>query len=529
MKNNTFKTILFILIILLSYYLCLPPINITAISFWIFIIWILLLILLIYILPDIASFKHIVFKNTNKLFKIISSLIVGIIVLIILINIICSPLFNAKSYSKRISVNQSGDFSRDIEEVSFNSIPLLDRDSSMKLGDRVMGQMSGYVSQYYVSDQYTQINYNNDILRVTPLEYYDLVRWIMHDKDGINAYITVNSTTGEANLVKIDGGMKIMPSAYFNHDLNRVLRFRYPTKIFGNAKFEIDDNGIPYWVAPTISYTGISNKTKITGAVILNPVTGESKLYNLSEIPTWVDNVYYSSIVMEMLDDWGMYINGFFNSFIGQKNVVKTTDGYNYLALNNDIYLYTGITSVASDESNLGFVLCNLRTGETTYYSAPGAEEYSAMSSAEGQVQQMNYKSTFPLLINLAGKPTYLVSLKDQAGLVKMYGFVDVSDYQKVVVTDAKEGIKAAAQNYLKVCGTNENNNLLLTKEITIKSITNVVIDGTTYYYLLDNDNNKYRISIKNYSNMPYIKIGDTLNIGYYDNNSDIIEINNIN
>ena len=283
-----------------------------------------------------------------------------------------------------------------------------------------MGQMSGYVSQYYVSDQYTQINYNNDILRVTPLEYYDLVRWIMHDKDGINAYITVNSTTGEANLVKIDGGMKIMPSAYFNHDLNRVLRFRYPTKIFGNAKFEIDDNGIPYWVAPTISYTGISNKTKITGAVILNPVTGESKLYNLSEIPTWVDNVYYSSIVMEMLDDWGMYINGFFNSFIGQKNVVKTTDGYNYLALNNDIYLYTGITSVASDESNLGFVLCNLRTGETTYYSAPGAEEYSAMSSAEGQVQQMNYKSTFPLLINLAGKPTYLVSLKDQAGLVKM-------------------------------------------------------------------------------------------------------------
>ena len=121
---------------------------------------------------------------------------------------------------------------------------------------------------------------------------------------------------------------------------------------------------------------------------------------------TKIDNVFYADLVIEQVNDWGSYKNGFFNSIFGQKNVVNTTEGYNYLALNDDIYLYTGITSVSTDESNLGFILTNLRTGKTTYYEVPGAEEYSAMDSAKGQVQEKNYTSTFPLLINLNGRPT---------------------------------------------------------------------------------------------------------------------------
>ena len=216
---------------------------------------------------------------------------------------------------------------------------------------------------------------------------------------------------------------------------------------------------------------------------------------------------------------------GFLNSIFGQKNVVATTDGYNYMVMDDDVYLYTGITSVSSDESNLGFILTNLRTKDTRFYSVPGAEEYSAMASATGQVQQMRYRSTFPLLINLNNRPTYLVSLKDDAGLVKMYGFVDVNDYQKVVVTDASKGIEVAANNYLNNVVFDVDSSLLVEKSIVIKSISTANIEGNTYYYFVSNDNKKYYVSINvNSKKLPFVNVGDTLNIKVY-NESDVTEI----
>ena len=201
--------------------------------------------------------------------------------------------------------------------------------------------------------------------------------------------------------------------------------------------------------------------------------------------------------------------------------------GYNYIIQDDDVFLYTGITSVASDESNLGFILTNLRTKETNYYLIPGAEEYSAMASAEGQVQQMKYISTFPLLINLNGKATYLVSLKDNAGLVKMYAFVDVQNYQRVVVTDANLGIVKAKENYLKNIGV-DITNLSEKETIKVKTINQVNIDGNTYYFIEASDNNKYKVSIKvNENLLPFLKVGEEIVI-YHDNGEIVKEITKI-
>ena len=394
----------------------------------------------------------------NDKFKYIWYGFIVVFLAISFVNIINSPIFSAKSYYNRIFVNETGVFENDVPLVDTSKLPLLDKDSSLKLGDRVMGQMTDLVSQFTVSDLYTQINYNDEITRVTPLEYANVIKYFTNHKSGVPGYIKVNSVTGKTELVRLDQGMKYMPSAILNENLYRKLRFSYLTEIFGEASFEIDNEGNPYWIVPTLKYTGVGLKKEVSGVIILDPKTGSSKKYNVGEIPSWVDHVYPSDLIIEELDDWGTYKNGFINSIFGQKGVVNTTDGYNYTVMNDDVYLYTGITSVASDESNIGFILCNLRTKETFFYSVSGAEEYSAMESAKGQVQQMNYDSTFPLLINLNNKPTYLLSLKDKAGLVKMYALVDVADYQKVVVTDSSEGIEKAIKNYLgnSVIGTNE-------------------------------------------------------------------------
>lgn len=513
MKNikKYFINILLTLILgFILFYLFLPSLNIHNIGFWIYLIILISFYGIINAFYDLfdPNAKHI---DAKKLIPF--GTCIGIVLFLIIIAIINSPIFMANKYYNRITINSDTDFSRDIEEVDFNSLALLDKASSKKLGDRVMGQMSELVSQFDVSDMYTQINYNNDIVRVTPLEYSSVVKYFTNRSEGIKGYIMVNSVSGESTLVKLDKGMRYTESALFFENVTRYLRFKYPFDNFGDVSFEIDNEGNPYWIMPVIKYSGINQREDVSHIIILNAITGETTKYHVSDVPSWVDHVYSASMIISQVTDWGSYGNGFVNTVFGQKGMTAPTDGYNYLVMNDDVYLYTGITSIVSDESNLGFILTNLRTKETNFYSCPGAEEYSAMDSAKGQVQQMNYEASFPLLINLSDRPTYLICLKDNAGLVKMYAFVDVSDYQKVVVTDSSLGIEVAASNYLMNAGINQNGN---EKQITIASIKEVLIDGNTYYYLIDSNNNKYRANIKiDVNRLPFIKVGDTITIKY--------------
>ncbi len=523
------RVMMMFVIIFLEYYWILPPINLSSPAFWFF----LILIGVTYYLTSIIQYLEmqsniIVLKKPERKMLYIPALVVGVFALIILVNLFQSPVLNAKSYANRISIDEKDDFSKEIEPVNFDALPLLDKASSQKLGDRVMGQMPELVSQFTVSDLYTQINYNNKIVRVTPLEYASVIKYFTNRKEGVKGYITVNSVTGESELVKLKKGMRYMPSALFNEKLERKLRFSYPTEIFGEPNFEIDNEGNPYWVVPTIKYSGVGLKKDISGVIILDPITGSSKKYDSKNIPTWIDQVYPASLIMEQTDDWGKYKNGFLNSIFGQKDVVLTTTGYNYTVMKDDVYMYTGITSAATDQSILGFILCNLRTKETHFYTVPGAEETSAMASAKGQVQQMNYESTFPLLINLNNKPTYLVSLKDKAGLVKMYGFVDVEDYQKVVVTDASEGIVEAGRRYLGNNDIDSENMKANRKIITIATKESAILDGTTYYYYVDTEGNRYQVSLKvDKTKLPFIQVGDSIDVNYKQN-STLLEITKI-
>ncbi|MBQ8535236.1 MAG: CvpA family protein [Bacilli bacterium] len=514
----------------LYYYLAYPALNITNVGFWVFLLILVAVFTVVYTVTSLQlKFQDLVTKKKTYRYNHKPSLLIFaipvVILGILLVNFVLSPLFFANKYYQRITVSDA-EFTENVKEVDFNKIPLLDRASSEKLGDRTMGQMSELVSQFDVSNKYTQINYNDEIIRVTPLEYNGWIKWLTNRKNGIKGYITVNSTDGEAKLVKLDKGMKYAPSGLFNENLYRKLQLSYPTYNFESVNFEIDNEGKPYWVASVVKYVGVGIRRDVSGVVILDPVTGKSKYYEVKDIPTWVDHVYESDLILEQIDDWGKYKNGFINSLIGQRDVVMATDGYNYLAQDDDIYLYTGITSVVSDESNVGFILTNMRTKETKFYGVAGAEEYSAMDSAKGQVQQMNYTSTFPLLINLNNKPTYLISLKDNAGLVKMYAFVDVVDYQKVVVTDSSKGIKKAAEAYL-----NEMNDDIVgnnSREVVINNISTAIIDGNTYYYFNDNNGQKYKVSIKTGKNkLPFVKNGDTLNIKF-DKEVEVITITEI-
>ena len=431
-------------------------------------------------------------------------------------------LFRAGDYRDLLTVTD-GDFAAEVEEISYDQIPMLDANSATKLGNRKLGELADMVSQFEVDDDYTQINYKDRPVRVTALRYGDWIKWLNNRADGLPAYLIIDMVTQNVEVVRLEQGIRYTTAEHFGRNLNRYLRFHYPTYIFDAPAFEIDEEGNPYWVCPRITNTiGLFGGTDVLGAVLVNAVTGETEYYKVGDIPTWVDHVYNADLIISQYDNHGRYIHGFINSLFGQRDVTVTTEGYNYIALNDDVYMYTGITSVVSDESNVGFILSNQRTKETRFYSVAGAEEYSAMDSARGQVQQMNYTATFPLLLNIADQPSYFMALKDAAGLVKMYAMVNVSQYQ-IVATGAS--VADCESNYRLMLARNgliDQNDTDITPSGqgqvtgTIAEIRSAVVDGNTWYYLrLQDGAVYYAISAADDKNAVILSVGDQVTITF--------------
>jgi len=552
------KLLLSFVVLFLIFWFEMPALNIRSGDFWSFVIQGIIIFTVInafsYVLSFLKRFRtdknnRVYIENNGEKFKfktlgkpilIAIVAIVLIVALTFVMNIIGAQIFNAKRYNQLLTL-QDGDFTTDVAEIEMSQIPVVDKDSAQTLGKRKLGEMADFVSQFEIAGNYTQINYKDEPYRVTPLVYGDVIKWFNNQSGGIPAYIKVNMTTQETSTVRVNGGIKYSESEYFMRNIHRYLRFKYPTKIFDDVSFEIDENGTPFWVASTVEFRiGFWSGRDIGGAVLVNAVTGEAKYYDLEEVPTWVDQVFSSDMIIEQLDFNGLYRGGFWNSIFGQKGVLQSTEGYNYLAINDDVWLYTGMTSVVSDESNVGFVLVNLRTKEAKYYEVPGAKEYSAMSSAEGAVQEKGYVATFPILLNVSDRPTYFMSLKDDAGLVKMYAFVDVEAYQ-VLGTGAS--VNTARENYIanlkhEDIEVNENQAVVETLEVdaTIQAISTAVVGGNTKYYIKailpkvsDSElghkmNEALVLDISLSSDLPFAKVGDECVLTYkFDENDNIV------
>ncbi len=519
------KIIISIVLIFLTFWFTLPALNPRSGDFWSFLVTCAVIVIIVNFGHAVINFFRSfaadtdgnLLKRSKRQIKALSKPILGILIAvggIILFSLVCNiigaQLFNSSKYHDLITITDS-DFTADVAEISMTQIPVVDYDTAEALGKRKLGEMSDLVSQFEIADDYTQINYNNRPTRVTPMLYGDIIKWFNNSSEGIPGYIMVDMTTQEATLVRLDEGIKYSRSEYFMRNLDRYLRFKYPTYIFDDITFEIDDNGVPYWVASVVDYKiGFWSGKDIGGAVLLNAVTGECEYFDIGDVPTWVDQVYDSDLVIKQLTYNGKYRSGYWNSIFGQKGVLQPTDGYNYLAIDDDVWLYTGMTSVVSDESNVGFVLINLRTKETRYYSVPGAEEYSAMSSAEEQVQHLKYTATFPILLNIGDRPTYFMSLKGDAGLVKMYAFVDVQQYQ---VVGTGSTVKEARQNYITRLSTEGDISIESSKETDtvvgkVVDIESAVVGGNTVYYILLDDNNVYTADITLSDKLPFLAEG---------------------
>lgn len=565
-KGSNLKRVIISLIFALiigavAYYVMLPALNFKAIEFYIYIGVIIFAYIGIYGIASKAYFRPEYMEYAKNKVKIPIALILVLVVFVGVGYAVGAEIFRAKDYAELIDVKE-GNFAEEIEEIDFSAVPRLDKDSSNMIATRALGELSDYVSQFVVNSYYsTQINYKGTPVRVQSLDYGDVFKWLKNTKEGIPAYIIVDMTTQKAETVRLEEGMKYSPAEHFNEYLIRHVRFKYPSLILGDPSFEIDETGRPFWIVPVLDKTiGLFGGTDVIGAVIVDSINGDTTLVSTSldgttKLPTdkfvsdkefqWLDQVYSATIVNQQYNYYGKYNNGFWNSIIGQENVKITSSGYNYLALNDDVYMYTGVTSISSDQSIIGFILINQRTKESVYYQQAGALEETARTSAQGKVQEKGYIATFPILLNVSGEPTYFMALKDSSQLVKMYAMVNV---EQSTVVGVGNTLAECTENYaaeLKANGVNVNVDVdsmgqeenpdtpkVDTVEVTgkVAEIRSVITGGETYFYIRLADGARYyKVAVKDAEKIVILNVGDEITFVVNESaTGDIISVNSV-
>ena len=524
-----------------------PPINIHSVDLWMF--------LAIFVLfPSFLVFFifHQIYqrgmgkreKSEKKAKRYKGLMVVPVVVALVgvLGGVASLTLFpgNAEKYSNILQTTD-GDFAQDIQEADYSTIPFIDRDSAVLLGNRTMGTMADYVSQFEISDLYSQINYKDAPVRVSPLNYADIFKWWSNRETGIPAYVIVNMSTQDTQIVRLDNPIYYSDSDPFFNNVDRHVQLMHPFYIFGEKSFEIDDNGKPYWIYPVIDYTvGLFGGETVSRVVLCDASSGECQDLAIDEVPQWVDRAYPSELLIQQYNWSGSLSGGWINSWLGQSGVKQTTPGsdgqlgYNYIAKDDDVWVYSGVTSATADNSIIGFVLINQRTAESKFYAVAGATEESAMSSAEGQVQNLKYQATFPLLINVDGQPTYFMALKDNAGLVKKYAMIDIQRYQNVAVGDTLEETEKSYKKLLRANGVSvdDGNGAKISDGSatgTISLISPVVIDGNSHYYvMLNGDDTLYDCPVASVVDIVRYKEGDSVTLNFASGGSSLVTVDSV-
>ncbi len=505
----------------ISYYLLLPPLNLYSTGFWMY----LLAVILFYGIP-LLLFSGALGKGaksekskSKKIFILVAILPLAVL---ILGGLFSSTFFHAVDYSRVIQNDiTEAVFSEDMPEADVVSdISLMDTASAAIIGNRKLGELADVVSQYELSRDYNQINWGNTPKKVANLEYADFFRWVNNADAGIPGYVMVDPVNSSADYVEFRTPMKYVDSAYFGKDLMRKLRFSYPTKIFSSVNFEVDDEGNPYYIVSCVKpRVGLFGAMDVHEVIIFNPCDGSSEIMKVADTPDWVDHVYDGSLACKKYDWYGTLAGGFWNSVIGKKNCRVTTDGYGYIVRDNDVWYFTGVTSVTSDESNIGFIITNARTGAYKYYPVVGAEEYSAMGAAQGEVQEKGYVASFPSLINVKGQATYIMVLKDANGLVKLYALVNAENYTIVATGETQKSAKQAYLDELAEKGVivEEKPPVADTKsaDVIVKTVRLATVKGETVVYVTAEDGMVYRGALADDESLILIAEGDTLTVTY--------------
>ena len=473
-------------------------------------------------------------QGKKTLFSIATGGLVLSILYVLIISLLTWPGFRAHAYQELIGeVKQGESFSKDVAPIATNKIRIVDQDVAHRLGDKVLGEQPALGSQVSVGEFRIQ-KVKDQLYWVAPLLHSGFFKWL-RNSEGTPAYVMVSATNErDVKLVQEVNGnpvrIKYQPEAFFGSYLPRHLYLKgFFNTGLTDYTFEIDDEGNPYWVVSLYTHEVGFAGANTYGIAVVNAATGETKYYTPENAPAWIDRIQPRDMVQAQLDQWGEYVNGYWN--FSNQDKLTTTKGISLVyGQDNESYWYTGLTSVGRDQGTVGFILVNTRTKAATWYKQIGATENAARRSAMGKVQEKGYVSSFPIMYNINGVATYVMSLKDRAGLIKMISMVSVEDYSIVGVGDnLKQALRAYKDAYNSAGGntifTTNTKNFSL--EGKIDRIQSDITGGNSYYYItLKEYPTKMFLGSSSISHeLPLSRIQDSIKIWYEDGRSDLVDL----
>ena len=443
------------------------------------------------------------------------------------------PVFWSDDYRALIGSVKNGEkITKHIAPISIDEIRVVDEDLAHLLGEKILGSQPSLGSQAELGEFFIQ-KVNNKLYWVAPLVHSGFFKWF-NNSQGTTGYVMVSATNErDVRLVQsIDNKpirIKYQNEAYFQSNMRKYLYFNgYADVGLADFIFEIDEAGVPYWIVTKFEKTIGFSGNNSTGVVSLNAQTGEIKDYDIKSTPAWVDRIQPISFIEEQLDDWGEYIRGYWN--FSNEGKLRITEGLTLVYGKDDkSYWYTGITSVGKDESAVGFVLVDTRTKETTFYKQSGATEFAAQSSAQGKVQEKGYTASLPIPYNINEIPTYVMTLKDNGGLVKMFAMVSIADYTIVGTGNTMREALTAYKTTLNATGNKMNIGNKSTRQIieaVVVRIQNDVKNGNSFYYFTVEQYPKIFVGSSQISNqLPITKVGDKVKLTFDQDSEEIIDV----
>ena len=487
------------------------------------------------------SFSKFTISSDGKSYKPLTvfwklpALLIGIAILyaFVLPFFTSHPLFRNQDYRALIGKVKDGDkLTKQIAPISMNEIRVVDEDLAYLLGEKILGSQPALGSQAHLGEFFIQ-KVNGKLFWIAPLEHSGFFKWL-NNKQGTTGYVMVSATNErDVKLVQEINGkpilLKYQREAYFQSNLHRYLYFNgYNTVGLTDFSFEIDDAGVPYWVVTKYKKQVGFSGNDATGVVVVNAQNGDIKEYDIKSTPAWVDRIQPISFIKNQLNDWGEYVKGYWN-FSNENKLQITEDLTLVYGKDDKSYWYTGITSVGKDESAVGFVLVDTRTKETTFYKQSGATEYAAQSSAQGKVQEKGFSASLPIPYNINNIPTYVMTLKDKGGLVKMYAMVSIADYTIVGTGNTMREALTAYKTAFNSSGNKINTDSKSAKKViesVIVRIQNDVKNGNSFYYFTVKDYPNIFVGSSQISNqLPITAVGDNVKISFDLDNEEIIDV----
>ncbi len=499
--------------------------------------FILLLLLVIGILFSVG----LTISQQTKQVKIVSkpNKILFVLTGVLLVYCIALPfvtslkMFRSDSYQKLIGEVKNGQkITNHIAPISIDKIRVVDEELAHLLGEKILGSQPALGSQVELGDFCIQ-KVNNNLYWVAPLLHSGFLKWF-NNQEGTAGYVMVSATNErDVKLVQSVGGenikIKYQQGAYFQSDIHRHVYFNGNATVgLADFSFEIDDAGNPFWIVTKYAKKiGFSGKDAV-GVVVVDAQSGAINEYSIAKTPKWVDRIQPLDFIENQLNDWGEYVHGYWN--FSNQDKLQITEGMTLVyGKDNKSYWYTGLTSVGKEESAVGFVLVDTRSKETTFYKQSGATEYAAQSSAQGKVQEKGYKASLPIPYNINNIPTYVMTLKDNGGLVKMFAMVAISDYTIVGVGNTMRETLTSFKNVYNMADNKINPNSLSNKK-SLKSVVtriqNDVKNGNSFYYFKVKDYPNIFVGSSQISNqLPVTIVGDSVNISFDVDLEEVIDI----